>query len=257
MFKNTLAAAGAVVLSFLGTAAGLAQVASPQTHYGTISTSVIVSVMTELGLGTQVLQMEDGSELVAVGVGEGQTILVGADKCTQGPSAGCAAMGMVVFASSSALPTQDMGQRLALLNQFNALIDSAKFILPAENAVAAARYQSYIHGATRGNIAADFVIMYQDVDMFFRTLADLRNQGANFSGQPDGQSNDGNNGLDSVVPLTLSALPEGHSIPGTMGLVPQSSAGIDTGLDQQIKRIMPLFGIKSFRQDFLWALDTE
>lgn len=250
MLNKLFCVVGAAFLAIASGASAFAQLANPLQHYESISSSTIISVMSEMGLQTQTFQMEDGSELIAVTVGEGMTVLVGTDQCKAGPASGCHAMGMMVIAPASALPGQNMAQNLAILNGFNTVIDSSKYVLTNDGFVLAARYQNYIYGVNRGNMSADFAVMVTETVVFFMTLADISGQSAGF---------DALDLLDKNAGVAFSVSPAAKSgfVKNMAGLVPDAKLGVQDGINSQYDKILPLLGARSFRDDVMWTHELD
>lgn len=250
MLNKLFCVVGAAFLAIASGASAFAQLANPLQHYESISSSTIISVMSEMGLQTQTFQMEDGSELIAVTVGEGRTVLVGTDQCKTGPASGCQAMGMMVIAPASTLPGQNMAENLAILNNFNTLIDSSKYVLTNDGFVLAARYQNYIYGVNRGNMAADFVVMVGETAVFFTTLADISSQSASFEAPGLLDKNAG-------VAFSVSPAAKSGFVKNMAGLVPGAAFNTEDGINRQYDKILPLLGAKSFRDDVLWTHEND
>lgn len=249
MFRSfsVKAFAAALVILVTGQAFGGAdaQVTNPTATYTSVTSSVALSVLAELGYQTSVSQAE-GLIFITATRGTQTPLIMSVASCADPVAPNCRLLVMMGFAPIAILGGGSAEKQLTTLAAVNALEDFSivKFAILDPTMLSAMRTELYFFGGTRGNIAYSIEMTAMINDQAFKTLTSMANT---TSLVPQAFNAPGG----GATEVTFSALSTASELMTSTPSISTEQTPQTQAASKAIDLIMTLMKAKSFRQEIL------
>lgn len=180
MFGNITRVAGAAFIAVTFSNNALAEPANMESFHSFIEVSQITSMISELDIPTEVVQLEGGNVIIVAKVAENKTMLIAPDFCGDGPVKKCTAVMFLAMAPPVVLPSPSLAQNLAVINVLNGEMYFGKSYILDGDVTVLSRLMIADFGYTKGNFISNFLNSIAAADVFYGTLASLKQQGLSF-----------------------------------------------------------------------------
>lgn len=173
MLKRLYAAMFAVAITSIVVPGASAQVTNSGTVYPSINTSTLVSILNEMGMATEVAQLEDGTVVIAAQTASGNVVLVGPDYC-RAPGQDCSGMGFAAMGSPRFLPFASKAENLEVINVANIEFPIGRYLIMGDDIPTVVRAEIFPYGVSRGNLSASIELMVMSAGAFFTALVETK-----------------------------------------------------------------------------------
>lgn len=158
-----------------------AQTMDPGPMHKTVHVQTIINYLNEFGIRNELTQLSGGALAIVTPTDDNHLLMIIMDTCAASTGPGCSELGVLVGSPVIGLPYASDLENLTTLNALNLELDAGKALI-VEGAPLFVRYEHFHYGISKGNLMNDIAAVAMTSDLFFRTLADLKQQSARLSG---------------------------------------------------------------------------
>ena len=231
-----------ISLISLSTISAGAQVSNSGANHATVHAQTIINYLNEIGIVNEISRNEDGSLGILTPTNDGNVLIILMKDCAASSGPGCNEMAVVVASPTVGLPYASALKNLAVMNAINVEFDLGK-AFTMDGMPLYGRYEHFAFGINKGNLMNDIAGVAMFSDLYFQTLAALKQQADQTPGfaKPVPQISDGASAMPDVE--HMAGVAAAHSAGGLSDLL--SSAALQTYLQSEQFRDSPvLFAVQ-------------